>query len=160
MKLDKLNQWLTLAANIGVIAGIVFLAYQIKQNTSAIQADSYQGLIETSAGFWENLAVNTDVLGLIVKARTDRNALSQEEALRLVALGDAQWIRFQGAYQHWQRGSLSTGDWQSYANAICSSNGLINVAQEMSWHGVRDQLLEDFVEYVEACRSDLAETAN
>ncbi|MDH3819578.1 MAG: hypothetical protein OEU59_00535 [Gammaproteobacteria bacterium] len=32
MDLDKLNRWLTLAANLGVVAGIVFLAIEIGQN--------------------------------------------------------------------------------------------------------------------------------
>lgn len=32
MSLDSLNRWLTLLANIGVIAGIVFLAIEVRQN--------------------------------------------------------------------------------------------------------------------------------
>lgn len=32
MKLDKLNQWLTLAANLGVLVGILFVAVQLRQN--------------------------------------------------------------------------------------------------------------------------------
>ena len=34
MNLDKANQWLTLLANIGVVIGIVFLAFEIRTNTS------------------------------------------------------------------------------------------------------------------------------
>lgn len=33
--LDTLNKWLNVAANIGVLAGIVFLAYELQQNTLA-----------------------------------------------------------------------------------------------------------------------------
>jgi len=33
MNSDGLNQWLTLAANFGVLVGIVFLALEIRQNT-------------------------------------------------------------------------------------------------------------------------------
>ncbi len=33
MNLQKLNQWLTLLANIGVVAGIIFLAVEIRTNT-------------------------------------------------------------------------------------------------------------------------------
>jgi hypothetical protein len=35
MPFDKLNQWLMLATNLGVIAGIAFLAVEISQNTEA-----------------------------------------------------------------------------------------------------------------------------
>jgi len=37
MNLDRLNQWLALAANAGVIAGFILLAAQMKQNTDALQ---------------------------------------------------------------------------------------------------------------------------
>ena len=36
MPFDMLNQWLMLAANLGVIAGIAFLAVEISQNTEAV----------------------------------------------------------------------------------------------------------------------------
>jgi len=46
MKLDALNQWLTLAANVGVLAGILFLAIEISQNSDAIQAQTRAQLSE------------------------------------------------------------------------------------------------------------------
>lgn len=42
MNVEKLNVWLNLVANLGVIAGIVFLAVEISQNTTAIRAEIYQ----------------------------------------------------------------------------------------------------------------------
>ena len=33
MNTDRVNQWLTLGANVGVLAGIVFLALEIRQNS-------------------------------------------------------------------------------------------------------------------------------
>ena len=38
--MDRLNQWLTLLANIGVIVGIVFLAFEIQQNTEMMKAQT------------------------------------------------------------------------------------------------------------------------
>ena len=40
MDLDKLNKWLTLVANLGVVAGIVFLAIEIRQNQVSIDRNS------------------------------------------------------------------------------------------------------------------------
>ena len=45
--MDKLNQWLTLVANLGVVAGIIFLAYEIQQNTNAMTT-------ETTAKYLDN----------------------------------------------------------------------------------------------------------
>ena len=47
MNPDHLNKWLTLAANICVIAGIVFLGVEIRQNTDATQASVEQSMMET-----------------------------------------------------------------------------------------------------------------
>ena len=40
MDSDRLNKWLTLAANIGVIAGIMFLAMELRQNSELMKAQS------------------------------------------------------------------------------------------------------------------------
>jgi hypothetical protein len=37
MDFDKLNKWLTLLANFGVVAGIVFLAVEIRQNQTLLE---------------------------------------------------------------------------------------------------------------------------
>ena len=46
MKLIKINHWLTLAANLGVIAGLVFLAIEIRQNTNIAKAEAYRQNIQ------------------------------------------------------------------------------------------------------------------
>ena len=46
MDLEKLNTWLTLLANIGVLAGIIFLAIEIRQNSDAIRAQTRAQLAE------------------------------------------------------------------------------------------------------------------
>ncbi len=40
MNTEALNRWLTLTANVGVIAGIVFLAVEIRQNTDMMRAQT------------------------------------------------------------------------------------------------------------------------
>jgi len=52
---EKLNSWLTLAANVGVIAGIVFLAIEIRQNSDAVRAQTKAQLAE---GVTELFSVN------------------------------------------------------------------------------------------------------
>ncbi len=40
MDADQLSRWLTLGANIGVIAGIVFLGLELRQNADLMRAQS------------------------------------------------------------------------------------------------------------------------
>ena len=44
--MDKLNQRLTLIANISVVLGIIFLAVELQQNTEAIQAQTRDSTTE------------------------------------------------------------------------------------------------------------------
>jgi hypothetical protein len=45
---ERLNQWLALIGNIGVIAGIFFLAYEIQANTNAVRSATYQAYNEST----------------------------------------------------------------------------------------------------------------
>jgi hypothetical protein len=60
MKADKVNPWLTLIANVGVIAGIFFLAIEIRQNSDAIRAQTRAQLAD---GVTELFSVNMNDQG-------------------------------------------------------------------------------------------------
>ena len=53
MKKIDLSQTISILANIGVIAGIVFLGVEIRQNTRSQEASSYQVLMAGIARFNE-----------------------------------------------------------------------------------------------------------
>ena len=55
MNLDSVNGWLTLAANLGVLAGIVFLGLEIRQNSETLLAGSRQDLLEADLGVLNSL---------------------------------------------------------------------------------------------------------
>ena len=46
MNINNTNSWLSLIANVGVLVGIIFLAYEIQQNRKATEADVYQNRTE------------------------------------------------------------------------------------------------------------------
>jgi hypothetical protein len=59
LDIDKFNQWLTLVANIGVVAGLVFLAFEVRQNTLAMEREvtiSYADNIHGSLADSDHLA--------------------------------------------------------------------------------------------------------
>jgi len=41
---DRINQWLALCANVGVLIGIGVLAYEIRQNTDATHAQTREAI--------------------------------------------------------------------------------------------------------------------
>jgi len=47
---DRLNRWITLGANIGVLAGIIFLGLEIRQNTLVAKIESANTLEQNLRG--------------------------------------------------------------------------------------------------------------
>lgn len=54
--MERVNQWLTLVANLGVVAGIVFLAYEIQVNTDAVRSANYAAYNEIASSWGDFVA--------------------------------------------------------------------------------------------------------
>jgi len=67
VNLDRLNSWLTLAANLGVLAGFVFLGLEIRQDNSLAQAAAYQQIGVAAAAAWDNQAHDRQFASLQAK---------------------------------------------------------------------------------------------
>jgi hypothetical protein len=46
MNIEKINHWIALIANIGVVAGVVFLAFEIQQNNELLVQSSRYSMLE------------------------------------------------------------------------------------------------------------------
>jgi hypothetical protein len=51
---DKLNKWLSLAANIAVVTGIVFVALQINQNNRMMRTQTRNAITASILEFQSN----------------------------------------------------------------------------------------------------------
>ena len=58
IKFDQVNSWFTLVANLGVVAGLIFLGYETKQNTAQLRSQaSYsinEGISLLNAGIYND----------------------------------------------------------------------------------------------------------
>jgi len=121
MNLDNLNKWLTLFANIGVLAGIFFLAFEIQQDSSVNRLSVYR----------ENAQGITD-LRLLVTAdpelsrlwtsyiREDVSALTDIEQQRVRLLIAATLSGLENAYFSIQNGLMGESEWARFSNDACS----------------------------------------
>ena len=118
MKISGLNEWLTLLANLGVIAGIVFLAIEVSQNTKTMQADTYQSRSSESTAFVlastqsETLASALSKTNYyspeIVCAPTEEqlSSLSEIEMVAYSAYIRASYIRIDNQVYQYEQGLL------------------------------------------------------
>ena len=159
MKKIDIGQAMQLVANLSVIAGLVFLGLQIRQNTAAVQAQTLQGLAEATASYLENLGRDSETWMAVEKLASSPNEISRVEANRLNLLVRAQFVRYQSAYLQWQKGSLSDEGWSWYKSGVCDPGqrrGDWSHVQALAWPGIRGGLLEGFRDFTEKCRPDFA----
>ena len=66
MNSSKINDWLTLIANVAVVGGIVFLAIEISQNNELLRSESRQTLVANDVTSLTANLGNADVFAKLV----------------------------------------------------------------------------------------------
>jgi len=69
--MSKLERWLTLVANLSVVAGIVFLAAEMRQNTAAIQAQTRDSVTEKQMTFAGWIGTNPQVAAVYARGNAE-----------------------------------------------------------------------------------------
>jgi hypothetical protein len=94
MNMNKLNQWLTLAANLGVIAGILFVAVEIQQNNELLEAEARYNHKETRVNGLSVFRSNPDLARIYIK-RENGDTLTPEEQVQLDSLWDVVFVSWE-----------------------------------------------------------------
>ena len=84
MKLDQINRWLSLLANVGVIAGIVFLAIEIRQNNENLTVQTRANYHATFSEIWGMAAENSELANILGKDLSGEQ-LTRSEFIQLAA---------------------------------------------------------------------------
>ena len=81
MSAEKVNRWLSLGANFGVVIGLVLLIIEIGQTTEMMQAQINQSRTDTAIS--EQQAVfNSDYIPALVAKRDKGEPFSEQEMIR------------------------------------------------------------------------------
>ena len=152
MKLEKLNQWLSFAANVGVLLGIVFLVLEMQQNTAAVQSATVQAITDSSADALHAVALYPDLAQLRVKGEEDYGSLSDIERFQFGYYTRARWIRMQSVFMQNELGVLLENVWSSYYRIICNDFAKAGVRDTWVFH--KPVLGLEFIAVVESCIVD------
>lgn len=87
-RLDRVNKWLTLLANLGVVAGLVFVALEVRTNTATNRIAIYQSSSQNWMQINSQLARDREFVELLVKADSSDAGLNAVEARRFEG-----WVR-------------------------------------------------------------------
>jgi hypothetical protein len=128
VNLKTTNRWLTLASNIGVMAGIIFLVFELQQNTVATQLEAASNFQASFSELDLFIAGNPEFAELLTKGR-EGEEISTADQLRL-------WVFYGNVLRQWQfshfqytSGALDEEIWQAnrirLAQIIGEDRGLL-----------------------------------
>jgi len=147
MTLSKLNESLTLLANIGVIAGIVFLAVEVQQNTSMMQAQTRDAMTEKLVDWYAAISSSEFTVQSFWNSRAGTPGSELEQrAFLFMALGNIriwenEWYQFQNGLFDETEFEARIKQWPSVINAP---------GYRRAWEATKETHSPDFVEYIDS----------
>ena len=146
MGVDKVNRWLTLVANVGIIAGILFLALELHQNNELLEADARFNRMRVSWDGWQSLAENGDLTDLIVAAKNGET-LTASGRERVDAVTMRILVAFEWTYRELSPESPERAYILEGLRGLFGGGGI--GADRRVWETGKSRFDRDFVQWVE-----------
>jgi len=145
MNTDKLNKWLSLGANFGVLAGIVFLAVELQQNNEILEAQARRDQFDARSAAGAMVVTNSDLAEITYKARNGEELTPLEE-WRFARWAYQIFRAWEWQYDEYLQGTLSQDDLPvvGWANQFRNYPALHN-----TWGETKANLSPEFVQFIE-----------
>ena len=145
MKKIDLGQAITILANVGVITGIVFLAFELRQNNELLEAQSSYAQRSVERDRRTLLIQDPDLIDLYIKAGSGA-ALSAAERFRLTLMANEILDAYRWQFREYQAGRLPDDylDLRIWRDVWAAQPGLYELFLED-----RPRLEPEFVRFIE-----------
>ena len=143
--MEKLNNWLTLIANVGVLAGIVFLAFEINQNTATLRLNAAMEVSNAATELSLGVAHSEFLPAILAKGRA-LESLSVEEEIRLDLYRLAAMRNFESYFFQWRAGYIEEDLFMSRRNAF--ENFLGSESARSWWETMQSIFSKEFSQFV------------
>ena len=128
--MERINQWMNLVANLGVIIGIAFLIIEVDQNTRAQNGATIQAFVAATAENNGALAASADLVEIAVRGDAEGlDVLSDVERRRYLSLAIQVFQGWEALYLQTLTGTIEGTFWASKR---------IGLADTLANRGVRE----------------------
>lgn len=147
VRLDRMNAWMTLLANLAVLAGIIILVIEISQNTAMLETQIHQSRTEQAIAEAQSLYNSEFVPALLVKVR-DSEELTAEEYVRYRSLFRAFNRNWDNQLRQFNEGLLGGNIPRSLRQAVIDEFAGSGLARD-EWRRTKDIYSDEYVEFVD-----------
>ena len=147
MKKIDLGQTMTILANLGVIAGIAFLAYEVRQNNDLLGIEQRVAAFDRQVSMIDVVLNNSDsdLLDLLVEPVDN---MSSKDRATLVLLGVRMFVVYEQAFREVQAG-LTEEDEVVLTLRSVYHRPVLNYGMPLAWETYRQRATSDFVDWIE-----------
>ena len=114
MKKSKINDWLSIISNIAVVAGIVFLGVEFRQNNELLRSESRQALVANDVTSLTMNISHSDVFAKLVSG----DSMSSNDQIRLSFMFALDLRNREFEYFQYTNGLLDKEAWLTYLNVV------------------------------------------
>ena len=129
MSLSDVGNMAEAIAAVAVVVSLVYLAIQIRQNTKAVRASSYEEVANGVTDFQSSLAQNDGLTRIYLKGTADPKQLSPEELLRFEMVLGQLFIKYDVAVYFYQQhlvDDMAIEPYTKYILLLLNSPGIMN----------------------------------
>ena len=147
-KFDR-GQTLNTLANVGVIAGIIFLAYELNQNNEFLELEAKATRVQITLDGWERIASDPALIALMMKDRNEE-VLTATEEMQLNAYWMGYFIRREWQFENVaERLDQQTKSFLRLYQAYGSMRRVWEGAGDGAVSAGKDNFSPEFVAYIE-----------
>jgi hypothetical protein len=150
--LNSSERWRVAVESIGLVAivlSIVFLAFEVRQNTQAMRAAAIQDTTDVARQQLLTLVGDREAHRIEMLGHENPDQLTPEERRRYFYMIRSFWLGMQGLYRQWRLGVLPEEEWQVMSVVICDELKYPGVQISWSEQGL-GRLIPEFIELVES----------
>jgi hypothetical protein len=116
MNLESLGNIGDFIGGIGVIVTLIYLALQIRQNTIATRADSYQAVVASASDWGREISLNAEICEILERGAQDYNALEGVERIRFNLAMSSYFRNMENLHLKFMTGAVDVSVWSGWAN--------------------------------------------
>ena len=142
--MEKLNNWLTLVTNIGVIAGLALLVYEVEQNTKALQNEADVAIYSMSADNQRLTLEHPELREMFVRIETEEwSNFSREEKMIIGTYWGNEVDRTELQFVLFKRNGTELD------NIVFAEQDLSTQTFSAWWSIAKQNYASDFIEYLD-----------
>jgi hypothetical protein len=151
MDTDRLNRWLSLGANVGVVIGIVFLAYELRQNSALLEAEAGRQLTQNQISLYNEMLASPEFTEFLAKLKSGEE-LTDAEKIRERGFYSKLILSWSWEFSEYRAGRLRQDQLPVFAwiDLINNEGFMPTPGMREVWETVKKNRSPDFVAYIDS----------